>query len=142
MRLIITTGIVVSVFTILAIYLTPLKNLNIVEPAVRDIDPKEFYQKFKENPDKYIFVDVRGNSLYKKIHAEGSINIELHKMYTEKHNLPKRGKEIVLICSGGFASGVAYGYLEHHGFLNLLRIEGGIENWESRGLPIITEKIL
>jgi len=46
----------------------------------------------------------------------------------------------VLICSGGRASGVAYGYLEHYGFLNLRRINGGIENWLAEGLPVVSSR--
>lgn len=122
--------------TVLVIYLTPLKNLNIIEPRINDIDPQEFYTDYSKNPDKYIFIDVRPKFVYDNEHAKGSINIELQNMYNERYNLPKHGKEIVLICTQGKASGVAYGYLEHYGFLNLTRIAGGIERWKAEGLPV------
>jgi len=128
----------VILVTVLVIYLTPLKNLSIVEPKPRDIDPKVFYDKFVQNRDHYIFIDVRQPDAYAKLHAEGSINIPLQNMYDERHNLPKKGKEIVLICSLGKSSGIAFGYLEHYGFLNLWRIAGGIENWVSEGLPVVS----
>ncbi|MFA6078042.1 MAG: rhodanese-like domain-containing protein [Candidatus Paceibacterota bacterium] len=130
------------VVTILVVYLTPLKNLNIVEPTIKDVDPKAFYTEFLKNKDGFVFVDVRPREAYNAVHAEGSINIPLHTLYDERHNLPKRGKQIVLICSGGRASGVAYGYLEHHGFLNLQRIDGGIEKWLADGLPIVSSRAL
>lgn len=41
----------------------------------------------------------------------------------------------MLICSGGRASGVAYSYLQHFGFSNIARIEGGIEQWALNELP-------
>lgn len=126
----------VALVTVLLIYLTPLKNLNLVEPTIKDVDPKEFYTDFTANPDKYMFIDVRSDTSYNKLHAVGSMNIELHAMYDAKYVLPKKGKTIALICSEGRASGVAYGYLEHYGFLNLVRIKGGIENWQAQGLPI------
>ncbi|OHA18385.1 MAG: hypothetical protein A2664_04910 [Candidatus Taylorbacteria bacterium RIFCSPHIGHO2_01_FULL_46_22b] len=122
--------------TVAIIYLTPLKHLNIVEPRIDNIDPKAFYDAYTQNPDKYIFIDVRPESAYNRLHAFGSINIPLHLLYDERRVLPKSGKTIVLICSGGRASGVAYGYLEHYGFLNLKRVEGGIENWQLQGLPV------
>ena len=128
-------GIAVLV-TIFAIYLTPLKNLNLIEPRIDDINPQAFYDVYTQNPDKYVFIDVRPESAYDKLHAVGSINVPLHLLYDERRVLPKRGKTIVLICSGGRASGVGYGYLEHYGFLNLKRIEGGIENWQLQGLPV------
>lgn len=128
--------------TVLVVYLTPLKNLNIIEPTIKDIDPKVFYTEFLKNKDKFLFIDVRPVDAYNAVHAEGSINIPLHTLYDERHNLPKKNKQIVLICSGGRASGVAYGYLEHYGFLNLRRIDGGIENWLAQGLPIVSEKAI
>lgn len=122
--------------TVLVIYLTPLKWLNIVEPTIKDIDPTTFYNDFKNNKDKYVFIDVRSESAYNKVHAEGSINVPLHTLYDQRHVLPKSGKEIVLICSGGRASGVGYSYLQHYGFFNIVRIKGGIERWIADGLPV------
>ena len=130
-----SVGIAVLV-TVFAIYLTPLKHLNLIEPRIDDIDPTALYDEYAKNPDTYIFIDVRPENAYSKLHAVGSINIPLHLLYDERRVLPKSGKTIVLICSGGRASGVGYGYLEHHGFLNLKRIEGGIENWQLQGLPV------
>lgn len=121
--------------TVLAIYLTPLKWLNLIEPTIKDIDPTTFYADFKNNKDNYIFIDVRSEDAYSKVHAAGSINMPLHTLYDERRNLPKSGKEIVLICSGGRASGVAYSYLQHYGFFNIERVKGGIENWIAEGLP-------
>ena len=125
--------------TVLLIYLTPLKNLNLVEPRMNNVDPKAFYNAYTKNPDAYVFIDVRPSSEFNKIHAPGSINLPLHTLYDGKYVLPKHGKTLVLTCSGNRASSVGYGYLEHYGFLNLERIEGGIENWQTEGLPVETQ---
>ena len=127
------------IITVLVIYLTPLKNLSIIEPQIKDIPAQEFNDAFRKNPDGYIFIDVRPVADYNRIHASGSISMPLHTLYNERLNLPKRGKTIVLICSGGFASGVGYMYLEHYGFLNVRRVGGGIEAWHATGLPVETE---
>ena len=50
-----------------------------------------------------------------------------------------KDKEIVLICTGGRASGVGYSYLEHYGFSNIARIEGGINAWADARLPVIID---
>jgi rhodanese-related sulfurtransferase len=113
-----------------------LKHLNLIEPNIKDISSAIFHEDFKVHPERYDFIDVRPQTVYAEGHAEGSRNIPLHQMYFQRKFLPKRGKTIVLICSGGIASGVAYGYLEHYGFLNLRRIEGGIEAWRAAGLPV------
>ncbi|MEX0917458.1 MAG: rhodanese-like domain-containing protein [Candidatus Paceibacterota bacterium] len=128
--------ILAGVITASAIYLTPLKHLNVLEPTIDDIKPAEFYERYKANPDQYVLLDVRGTGSYNRLHAAGSESQPLHTLYTERLFLPKNtDKTIVFICSGGVASGVAYHYLEHHGFLNVQRIEGGIEAWELAGLP-------
>lgn len=135
----ILAGILVGVpATILVFYLTPLKNLNLVEPKIKNVSPAAFYEAHQKSPEDYIFIDVRPSAVYNREHAEGSINIPLHMLYTERNYLPQKDQTIVLICSGGSASGVAYGYLEHYGFLNLRRLEGGIEAWKQAGLPVVT----
>lgn len=118
------------------IYLTPLKHLNLIEPKIKDVKAEQIYQEIKKEPEKYLFIDVRPKNVYDRLHAEGAINIPLQNLYNDRFQLPKKGKTIVLICSGGIASGVGYHYLEHHGFLNLLRVEGGIEAWQESGLPL------
>ena len=118
------------------IYLTPLRWLSPVEPKINDVLPQLFYSEYKKSPEQFIFIDVRPPEAYAEKHAQGSINIPLHMLYDERRNLPKSGKEVVLICSLGRASGVAYSYLEHYGFRNLRRISGGIEAWEAAGLPL------
>lgn len=125
-----------AVVTTAVFYLTPLRHLSLVEPRIDDISATEFYEQWKGNEDEYIFIDVRGAGSYDRLHAAGSQLMPLHTLYNERHNLPKSGKTIVLICSGGVASGVGYGYLEHYGFLNLKRIDGGIEAWHGAGLPV------
>ncbi len=134
--------IIAIVGTAAVIYLTPLKWITVIEPSINDIDPKEFYAEFSKNPDNYIFIDVRPEEVYAKAHAKGSISVPLHMLFDERRVLPHSGKEIVLICSGGRASGVGYSYLEHYGFFNIHRIEGGIENWILEELPIEGTKVV
>ncbi len=117
------------------VYFTPLKYSQIVEPKIRDINPTVIAERMQADPNAYDFIDVRGPSDYANLHAEGARNLPLYRMYFERHNLPKHGKTIVLICSGGVASGVAFSYLEHFGFRNIVRVDGGIETWQASGLP-------
>lgn len=130
-------SLILIVATVAAIYLTPLKNITVIEPTIDDISATDFYALYSENPDDYVFLDVRTPASYNRLHAQGAQLMQLHTFYNERLNLPKNtDKTIVLICSGGVASGVAYHYLEHHGFFNIKRIEGGIESWEQAGLPV------
>lgn len=117
-------------------YLTPLRYVALIEPTINDIDPAEFYEMWQKNPDEYVFIDVRNQTMYDQLHAAGSALMPLHTLYDTRHSLPRRDKTIVLICSGGRASGVGYSYLEHYGFRNIRRIKGGIEAWQAAGLPV------
>ena len=88
---------VVFGITTLLILLTPLRHVALIEPRIDDIKSAEFQELYAQNPDKYIFIDVRSPEEFNKIHAEGSVNVPLHLLYDERLNLPKTGKTIVLI---------------------------------------------
>ncbi len=124
-----------GILSSVVIYTTPLQYTPFFEPTIRDIDPVDFHDKWIQDPEKYIFLDVRSEKSYADLHAVGSLNLPLHKLYDDRYVLPKKDKEIILICSGGRASGVAYSYLEHFGFTNISRIKGGIEEWALNELP-------
>ncbi len=124
------------IVTALAIYLTPLKHVNLISPMMKEVSPKEFYVDLVANPDDYIFIDVRSPSVYQAAHAKGAINIPIENLYDEHYTLPYRGKKIALICTTGRLAAIAYGYLENWGFRNLLHIQGGMQNWVYEDLPI------
>ncbi len=130
--------IATMVCTALVIYLTPLKYFNLVSPTMREIDPAVFFEDFTTNPDKYLFVDVRSPGEYAAAHPKGAINIRIADLADPlvRSQLPRSGKQIVLTCTGGKLSAVAYGYLEHWGYRNLLHLTGGLEQWRVEGLPI------
>lgn len=136
MKFLFFPGIVLTiVVTALTIYLTPLRYTDAIEPSIDDITSQEFYDTYVTADSDHLLIDVRSPAAYNSLHAENAINIPLHLFYNERHNFPKKDTEIVLICSGGVASGVAYSYLEHYGFTNIKRIGGGIEGWVDAGLP-------
>ncbi len=133
------TGLICIILGMALVYFTPLKYVQLVEPKIIDMPAGEVRDIMLANPDQYDFIDVRDVASYTALHAEGSRHIPLHKMYFERHNLSK-DKTTVLICSGGVASGVAYMYLQHFGFRNLIRVDGGIESWQLANLPIVVNQ--
>ena len=126
----------VVIATVLTIYLTPLKHLNLVPPVMNEMDPAAFNAEFTAHPEDYIFIDVRSPNIYQSAHAKGSTNTPIENLFDEHYNLPKSGKKIAIICTTGRLAGVAYGYLENWGFTNLVHIQGGMANWAYEGLPI------
>jgi rhodanese-related sulfurtransferase len=127
--------------TALAIYLTPLKHLDLIPPTMNEVDPATFYADYAAHPDDYIFIDVRSADVYESAHAKGAINIPIENLYDEHYTLPHSGKQIALICTTGRLAAVAYGYLQDWGYTNLIHIQGGLENWTLEGLPVEGDNI-
>jgi rhodanese-related sulfurtransferase len=128
--------------TVAVVYLTPLKHLNILDPLPHDVDPAQFWKEYSAHPDQYLFLDVREPDSYNTAHAKGAVNQPIGSLYDLRNVLPRSGKTIVLICSSGRLAGVAYGFLENQGFLNLLRIQGGTQQWAQEKLPLEGNNLL
>jgi rhodanese-related sulfurtransferase len=127
---------------LVTIFVPALRYTPLWEPVIHNVDPSLIAEKMKANPDGYLFIDVRPQEMYQKLHAKGAQNIPIHLFYDKRTEFPKSGKEIVLICSGGRLAGVAYYFLEHFGFRNIMRVEGGVENWQAQGLPVVLGDLL
>ena len=132
------TSVVVFLVGGLAVLLTPLRFINLIEPQITEIAPTAFYAEFKAKPNAFMFVDVRPQSEYVAQHATGAVSMPLETLYSQRHYLPKSGKTIALICGGSQASGVGFSYLQHFGFFNIIRVTGGMPAWNAAGLPTVT----
>ena len=122
--------------TVIAIYFTPLRHVQLLSPTMNSMDPAEFYKDFSANPDKYMLIDVRSASVYQSAHAQGAVSIPIENLFDEHYILPRTGKQIALICTTGRLAAIGYGYLENWGFRNLIHIQGGMVNWTTEGLPV------
>jgi len=129
--------VLVTLAAFSVIFFTPLRYSTIIEPEISDLEPEKVHSLLKENPENYLFIDVRPKSDYDKLHAEGSSNTPIQFLYDKWRELPKSGKEIILICSGGRLSGVAFFFLQHFGFTNIHRVAGGLEAWALKDLPVV-----
>ena len=127
-----------------------MKYSSFITPHIVEIDPKSAYKNIVSNPKKIILIDVRSEGEYSLAHASSSVNLPIHYLYDDTHGLknelgiplPKNtDQEIYLLCTGGRLAGVAYSYLEHYGYRNIRRIEGGLSNWNNQGLPVITKSL-
>ncbi len=127
--------IVGVLLTAVAIYFTPLRHVNVISNRVDFIKPQEFYNDFKENPDKYVLVDIRPEFL-RFDYPENAINASIFRLSEEWKTLPK-DKTIVIFCEENIPESVAYGYLEHQGFSNIKAIDGGRKAWKEAGLPLV-----
>jgi rhodanese-related sulfurtransferase len=95
---------------------------------------EELKEKLDKGEDvKLVF--VLGEWQYRAKHIPGSLNL-----YTleEALKLFDQDDEIVVYCSNEacHASFVAYHFLLHHGFKNVRRYVGGLQEWEDAGYPL------
>ncbi|HWP61695.1 MAG TPA: rhodanese-like domain-containing protein [Candidatus Paceibacterota bacterium] len=118
-------------------YGTPLRYLDPVDPGMQDVDPAALSAAMQAHPQQYLVLDVRQASAYEAGHIQGALSEPIANLYDDRFVLPKTGKTIVLVCGDGRLAAIAYGYLEHYGFLNLLRISGGLQAWQAEGLPVV-----
>ncbi len=127
--------IVGVILTAVAIYLTPLRHINVISNRVDFIKPQEFYNDFKASPDKYVLIDIRPEFL-RFDYPENAINASIFRLSEEWKTLPK-GKTLVIFCEENISESVAYGYLKHQGFRNIIAIDGGRKAWKEAGLPLV-----
>jgi rhodanese-related sulfurtransferase len=135
------TFIVIALSMIVAatcVWVTPLRYTQLFPPPhIREISPRAFYALAQKQPNQYLIIDVRQADAFKVEHLPNSQNIPVANLYDMRTTLPRSGKTIVLICGSNSASGVAYEYLQHYGYTNLMRISGGVPAWALSNLPLV-----
>lgn len=117
-------------------YLTPLKHITILQPAVKKIQPTVFYEAFQKNPDRYLLIDIRSEEFRAQEYVKQSIHIPLNVLVGELNALPK-DKSIVIFCESNFSASAAYHVLQNNGFLDVRIIDGGRGAWKEAGLPLV-----
>ncbi len=127
----------------LALFTEAIRYTKYVEPALNGMEPRDVYATIRaEDPNTYLFLDVRTENEYNKIHAELSKNQPIHTLFDLWRDLPRdKNTKIYLICSGGRLAGVAYGFLQLHGFQNIVHVTGGIQNWTAQNQPTVSPSL-
>jgi rhodanese-related sulfurtransferase len=95
-----------------------------------------FYLKQKNA----LFIDARDFRFYKRKRIKGAISLPFSEKEEWRNILNDVSSERILItyCDSKICSlgrNLA-NYLKKHGFENVFTLEGGIDLWEERGLPI------
>lgn len=70
------------------------------------------------------------------IESPKRINIELDDLIDRYAELPA-GKKLVIIDVNGKRSGISASYLSGKGFNNIVRVQGGMQQWALDGLPTV-----
>ncbi len=93
-------------------------------------------EKLKSQKKPFL-LDVRTQSEYDEAHIADSKLIPVQKLPEHLQKLPKnKHTEIVTYCQHGVRSQHAALFLQHHGYTHVKSMEGGLEVWMFKGLPV------
>lgn len=93
----------------------------------------------KVNQEQGVVVDLRDSSEFKQGHIVDALNIPHAKLVARLAELePHRNKPVILVCKMGQHSGTAGKTLTANGFEQVFRLAGGMMEWQSSQLPLVT----
>jgi len=105
--------------------------------AVTNLDAQSFSQKISESG--VTIVDVRSAGEFSAGHIEGAINVDVEGMQFDA-DIAKLDKTKVyaVYCHSGRRSVIASNKMADAGFTSIFNLSGGILEWTSAGLPVVT----
>ena len=113
--------------------------LAIVEDAkkrIHEIDIEE-YKRLRAAGEAGQLVDVREESEFAAMHAEGAVHLSKGVMERDiETRFPDQDTKLVLYCGGGFRSALATDNLQKMGYRNVISLDGGWRAIEASGLPL------
>ena len=89
------------------------------------------------NNENATLIDIRPADKFATGHISGSRNIPFSELKSHISELQALTTPIIFICDMGMQAGMAVQLI---GKPNAMRLEGGIINYQSAGLPLITPK--
>ena len=103
------------------------------------IESKEAFikiEKHREDPD-FVVLDVRTPEEYQTDHLENALLLDV-KSIDFKDELEKmdKYKTYFVYCKAGRRSLNAIKLMKEQGYKNLININGGIDKWKSKRLPV------
>lgn len=102
----------------------------------KTLSPQEVSQRV--NRDGAVLVDLRDSAEFRKGHITDSLNIPLAQLASRLGELEKhRQQPIVLVCRYGQSAGAAGKQLRAAGFADVVRLRGGISEWQAQQLPLV-----
>lgn len=83
----------------------------------------------------HVLLDVREGEEWAMGHAPGALHIPLYDLPERLSEVPQ-GKPVVVMCASGVRSLYGGQFLVENGFSDVYSLDGGINLWARKGLPI------
>jgi rhodanese-related sulfurtransferase len=92
------------------------------------------------NKDEAVIVDIRDRKDFAQGHITGSLHIPLNSVKSRANELNKfkdKDVQIVVVDKMGQHSAMAVKQLNAEGYDNVVRLNGGIADWQGENLPLV-----
>ncbi|ATJ81018.1 rhodanese-like domain-containing protein [Halomonas beimenensis] len=90
------------------------------------------------NREDAVVLDIREAGDFKAGHIAGARNIPQSRLEDRMGELEKfKSKPIIVVCKHGQSSGVALAKLTKAGFERVLKLKGGMSQWQADNLPVV-----
>ena len=124
-----------SAFVIIVILLLMNEGLN-RSFGIKALSPQELVNFLNHKNAK--LVDIRTREQFNEKAILGAINIPQAEFANQLNTLEKyKDKPVILVCQRGNISPKIGRLLKKHDFADLYYLAGGIEMWQSNGMPIL-----
>ena len=100
---------------------------------MKEVTPAQAHKLMEEGA---LLVDVREQSEYDEVHADGAQLLPLSELESRFAELPK-GQPLLMICRSGARSARAGEYLLANGYDDVTNVAGGTNAWVEEGLPAV-----
>ena len=90
------------------------------------------------NKDEGVVLDIREKKEFDKGHVVDAINIPMSRLAERAVELDKyKERTIILMCQHGQQSGEAAKLLHTKGFAKVIKMGGGLSEWQAQNLPVV-----
>jgi len=91
------------------------------------------------NQSNGLILDIRDKKVFDKGHIVSAINIPLAKLEERMIELEKnKNNPLIVVCQMGHQSGDGVKKLEAQGYSQVYKMSGGMTEWQTQGLPLVT----
>jgi hydroxyacylglutathione hydrolase len=104
-------------------------------PTLPTIDVREAERRLREDPSRPVLLDVREPSEFVEVRAPGAVLVPTSTFLTRLGDLPT-DRPLMVVCHMGSRSAAVAGYLTRAGRTDVVNVAGGMDAWQSAGLPI------